>query len=180
MGVWKSLLNKKEEEKKEEEKETRGQESVTDIDIRAMETCLAGIWFCARKIAETNGSINIPVSSRRKGQSGKDHSTFQVRLERNCWPERSSVSGAAGGRGTKKSVDAGERSRRRRLSFFFSFFTVQQHRGMGASNFHFSLPIFDSSWTMETMNGVVRYLAGQNKFQILQFLKSFVDFNTEI
>lgn len=121
MGAWKSLLNKKEEEKKEEEKETRGQESVTDIDIRAMETCLAGIWFCARKIAETNGSINIPVSSRRKGQSGKDHSTFQVRLERNCWPERSSVSGAAGGRGTKKSVDAGERSRRRRLSFFFLF-----------------------------------------------------------
>lgn len=76
---------------------------MTDIDIRAMENVFSGNMILpARKIAETNGSINIPVSSRRKGQSGKDHSTFQVRLERNCWPERSSVSGAAGGRGTNE------------------------------------------------------------------------------
>lgn len=102
--------------------------------------------FARARSARQTGRLIFRSAERRKGQSGKDHSTFQVRLERNCWPERSSVSGAAGGRGTnaKKSVDAGERSRRRRLSFFL--FLVQQHRGMGASNFHaFLFPISHSS-----------------------------------
>ena len=61
-------------------------ERVTDINTRGVNSGITCAFSMNIYSAETNGSINIPFSSRRKGQPAKDHSTFQVRLERNCWP----------------------------------------------------------------------------------------------
>ena len=67
----------------------KNEQRVTDVNTRGPIsgiTCAFSMNVFRATAPGTNVSINIPFSSRRKGQSGKDHSSFQVRLERNCWP----------------------------------------------------------------------------------------------